>query len=147
MGSLFCSRDQLSQMTLLNIQTSPDSPTPDGDDLILSFFVDLPGGTMPPDLLATIFSLSPNVTSVPSSVNGTVSSNPELSMKENENLVSLPINPPADPTISVSPYQLMIKFNNHPSLTQVRYIYETITVKYNTNDLIRSVNLLVTNCQ
>ena len=93
-------------MTLLNIQTLPDSPTPDGDDLILSFFVDLPGGTMPPDLLATIFSLSPNVTSVPSSVNGTVSSNPELSLEENKNLVSLPINPPPDPAISVSPYQV-----------------------------------------
>ena len=140
MGSVFCSRDQLSQITLLNIQTLPDSPTPDGDDLIQSFFVDLPGGTMPPDLLATIFSLSPNVTSVPSTVNGTVSSNPELSMEENKNLVALLINPPPDPAISVSPYQLMIKFNNHPSLTQVRYIYETITVKYNIDDLIQFVN-------
>ena len=43
----------------MNVQTLPESPTQDGDDTILSFFVNLPGRTMPLETLTIIFVSSP----------------------------------------------------------------------------------------
>ena len=57
------SRTQLDGITFLNVETLPESPTQNGTDAILSFFVNLPGGTMPLDLLTTIFVSSPNIIS------------------------------------------------------------------------------------
>ena len=57
------SRSQLHEISFLNVQTLPESPTQDGTDAILLFFVNLPGGTMPLDLLTTIFVSSPNIIS------------------------------------------------------------------------------------
>lgn len=76
------------------MRTLPNSPTQDGTDAVLSFFVDLPGGvTMPSDLLQSIFIASPNVISQPTTINTTTSQNPDLTTAERENLVQLTINP------------------------------------------------------
>ena len=45
----------------MNVQTLPESPTQDGNDTILSFFVNLPGGTMPLETLTIIFVSSPTI--------------------------------------------------------------------------------------
>ena len=50
--------DQLNGINFLNVQTLPESPTQNGTDAILSFFVNLPSGTMPLDLLTTVFTSS-----------------------------------------------------------------------------------------
>ena len=60
---ILLSRYQLHGISFLNVQTLPESPTQNGTDAILSFFVNLPGGTMPLDLLTTIFVSSPNIIS------------------------------------------------------------------------------------
>ena len=60
---ILLSRSQLQEINFLNVETLPESPTQDGTDAILSFFVNLPGGTMPLDLLTTIFVSSPNIIS------------------------------------------------------------------------------------
>ena len=59
----FYRRNQLGGISFLNVQTLPESPTQNGTDALLSFFVNLPGGTMPLDLLTTIFVSSPNIIS------------------------------------------------------------------------------------
>ena len=56
-------RAQLDGISFLNVQPLPESPTQNGADAILSFFVNLPGGTMPLDLLTTIFVSLPNIIS------------------------------------------------------------------------------------
>ena len=49
---------------------------------------------MPSDLLAAIFESSPNVISQPSSLNSTITQNPELKVAQTENLVELWIDTP-----------------------------------------------------
>jgi hypothetical protein len=95
------------------VRTLPESPSQNGTDTILSFFVDLPSGTtMPLDLLTTIFMSSPNVLSQPNSVISATSENPVLTDAETKNLVPLSINIPANkvkypPTVSsISFFQL-----------------------------------------
>ena len=96
-------RDQLGDIDFQNIQILPDSPTQDGDDSILSFFVNLPGGaTMPSDILNIIYSSSPNVISQPTVLNTTMSQNPVLTEGQSDNLVPLIVNG-RDPT-QVSPF-------------------------------------------
>ena len=60
---IILSRAQLDRISFLNVETLPESPTQNGTDAILLFFVNLPGGTMPLDLLTTIFVSSPNIIS------------------------------------------------------------------------------------
>ena len=91
-------RDQLNEIDFQNIQILPNSPTQDGDDSILSFFVNLPSGaTMPSDLLNAIYSSSPNVISQRNVLNTTMSQNPVLTADQTENLVQLTVNG-LDPT-------------------------------------------------
>ena len=74
------------------MQILPNSPTQDGNDAILSFFVNLPGGTtMPSELLGVIFTSSPNVISQPSTVN-TTNVNPPLSSEQTANLIPVTVN-------------------------------------------------------
>jgi hypothetical protein len=85
--------DQLAEIGLLNVNILPGSPTQDGADAIFSFFVDLPGGTMPSNLLTTIFTTSPNIVPQETSVvNSTLSQNAILTDAETENLIELTIN-------------------------------------------------------
>ena len=75
------------------MQILPDSPTQDGNDAVLSFFVNLPnGGTMPSELLSLIYSTSPSVISQPTTINTTSSQNPTLTTDQKENLVTLTVN-------------------------------------------------------
>ncbi|CAB4041969.1 Hypothetical predicted protein [Paramuricea clavata] len=84
--------DQLAEIGLLNVQILPGSPTQDGADAILSFFVELPSGTIPSNLLTTIFTTSPNIVPQQTSVvNLTLSQNPDLTNAETENLIPLTI--------------------------------------------------------
>ncbi len=78
----------------MNVKILPDSPNQHGTDAILSFFVDLPGGsTMPLRLLTVIFVTSPNVISQPTSLNATIiTPNPDLTDAQRENLIELSIN-------------------------------------------------------
>ena len=49
-------REDSSQLTYLNIQELTNSPSQNGSDTRLAYYVDLPsGGTMPKHILATIF--------------------------------------------------------------------------------------------
>ncbi|CAB4003023.1 Hypothetical predicted protein, partial [Paramuricea clavata] len=93
LASCGLTRDQLNDIDFLNIQILPNSPTQDGEDSILSFFVYLPGGaTMSSDLLNTIYTSSPNVISQPSVLNTTMSQNPVLTADQTVNLVQLTVN-------------------------------------------------------
>ena len=83
----FRRRNQLDRISFLNVQTLPESPTQDGTDAILSFYVNLPSGTMPLELLATIFLSNPNITAHRNLV--TPSANPRLRDDQIENLVEL----------------------------------------------------------
>ena len=83
----FHRRNQLDGISFLNVQTLPESPTQDGTDAILSFYVNLPSGTMPLELLSTIFSSNPNITAHRNLV--TPSANPTLRDDQIENLVEL----------------------------------------------------------
>ncbi|CAB4045274.1 Hypothetical predicted protein, partial [Paramuricea clavata] len=98
LASCNLTRNQLNEIDFQNIQILPNSPTQDGDDSVLSFFVNLPfGATMPSDLLNTIYSISPNVISQPNVLNTTMSANPDLTPDQTENLVPLTVtglNPP-----------------------------------------------------
>ena len=84
----FHRRDQLGGINFLNVQILPESPTQNGTDAILSFFVNLPSGTMPLELLTTIFTTSdPNIITQPNSV--IPSPNPNLRDDQIQNLVAL----------------------------------------------------------
>ena len=81
----------MDQIDFQHVQILPDSPTQDDNDAILSFFVNIPGGkTMPPDLLLTIYSVSPNVISQPNEIVST-SKNVNLTREETENLIQLTV--------------------------------------------------------
>ena len=62
-------------MDFQNIQILPNSPTQDGEDAVLSFFVELPDGTtMPSELLSIIYmSASPPVIAQDNALNVTSS--------------------------------------------------------------------------
>ena len=83
----FHRRDQLGGINFLNVQILPESPTQNGTDAILSFFVNLPSGTMPLELLTTIFTSDPNIITQPNSV--IPSPNPNLRDDQIQNLVAL----------------------------------------------------------
>ena len=84
----FHRRDQLDGINFLNVQILPESPTQNGTDAILSFFVNLPSGTMPLELLTTIFTTSdPDIITQPNSV--IPSPNPNLRDDQIQNLVQL----------------------------------------------------------
>ena len=84
----FQRRDQLDGINFLNVQILPQSPTQNGTDAILSFFVNLPSGTMPLELLTTIFTTSdPNIITQSNSV--IPSPNPNLRDDQIQNLVAL----------------------------------------------------------
>ena len=84
----FHRRDQLGGINFLNVQILPESPTQNGTDAILSFFVNLPSGTMPLELLTTIFTTSdPNIITQSNSV--IPSPNPNLRDDQIQNLVAL----------------------------------------------------------
>ena len=83
----FHRRDQLGGINFLNVQILPESPTQNGTDAILSSFVNLPSGTMPLELLTTIFTSDPNIITQPNSV--IPSPNPNLRDDQIQNLVQL----------------------------------------------------------
>ena len=84
----FHRRDQLNGTNFLNVQILPESPTQNGADAILSFFVNLPSGTMPLELLITIFTTSdPVIITQQNSV--TPSPNRDLRDDQIQNLVQL----------------------------------------------------------
>ena len=83
----FHRRNQLDGISFLNVQTLPESPTQDGTDAILSFYVNLPSGTMRLELLSTIFLSNPNIIAHRNLV--TPSANPRLRDDQIENLVEL----------------------------------------------------------
>ena len=84
----FHRRDQLNGINFLNVQILPDSPTQNGADAILSFFVNLPSGTMPLEVLITIFTTSdPVIITQQNSV--TPSPNRDLRDDQIQNLVEL----------------------------------------------------------
>ena len=67
----FYFREDLEGLTYLNIELLPNSPSQNGSDSVLAFFVDLPssGGTLPKHILASIFSIEKNnILSLPSSL-------------------------------------------------------------------------------
>lgn len=83
-------------MDFQNIQILSNSPTQDGNDALLSFFVDLPDGTtMPSELLSSIYmSASPPVITQHNNTLNTTSSqfeNPTLTPDQEANLVELTI--------------------------------------------------------
>ena len=94
--TFFYHRAQLDDISFLNVETLPESPTQDGADIILSFFVNLPGGTMSLELLTTIFSSSPNVISQQTSVDSRLSTNPNLTNEQMDNLVELSLRSPTN---------------------------------------------------
>ena len=73
--SFLLNREQLNNMDFQNIQILPNSPTQDGEDAVLSFFVELPDGTtMPSELLSIIYmSASPPVIAQDNALNVTSS--------------------------------------------------------------------------
>jgi len=77
---------QLAEVNFLNVQILPESPTQDVANAILSFFVDLPSGTMSSEVLTIIFMSSPNVLSQP--VSSTTTPLP-ITETERENAVSV----------------------------------------------------------
>ena len=84
-------RQQMDQIDFQNTHILPNSPKQDNSDAVLSFFVDLPGGrTMSPDLLSSIYSISPNVISRPTTVISK-SQNANLTSEQIENLVQLTV--------------------------------------------------------
>ena len=84
--------NHLEEITFLNVQTLPESPTQDGPDATVSFYVHLPSGTMQSNLLVVIFSTASNVLSQPFSIHPIMTPNPDLTVAEIENLVGLLIN-------------------------------------------------------
>ena len=73
--------NQLGKIAFLNVQTLPESPTQDSTDAVLSFFVDMPRGTMSLDLLTVIFTTTTNVLiSQPFSVESIITPNPHLTV-------------------------------------------------------------------
>ncbi|XP_028416182.1 uncharacterized protein LOC114539806 [Dendronephthya gigantea] len=84
--------DEIAGIKLDIVKILPDSPVQNGTDLILSFFVELPSGTMPLDLLTTIFSCpSKNILSRANMIVQKMISNPTLSEEERKNLIPLSI--------------------------------------------------------
>ena len=85
---------ELNNIDFQNVEILPGSPTQDGDDAVLSFFVNLPSGaTMPSELLNIIYSSSPNAITRPNTINATTSQyeNPALTSDQSANLVPLTI--------------------------------------------------------
>lgn len=74
------------------MQILPDSPTEDGNDAFLSFFVTLPdGSTMPVVLLAIIYHESPNVILQPTALTSITNQNENLTSSQAENLIPLTV--------------------------------------------------------
>ena len=96
MTTFFYHRAQLDDISFLNVQTLPESPTQDGADIVLSFFVNLPGGTMPLETLTAIFSSSPDVISQQTNVDSRPSTNPNLTNEQMDNLVELSLSSPTN---------------------------------------------------
>ncbi|XP_028408014.1 uncharacterized protein LOC114530617 [Dendronephthya gigantea] len=91
LASCNLTRAQVDQISFQHIQILPNSPTQDGNDAILSFFVNLPDGTtMSSGLVSTIYSVSANVLSKPSDIVST-SKNTNLTRVETENLIQLTV--------------------------------------------------------
>jgi hypothetical protein len=86
----------------MDVRILLDSPTQHGTDAILSFFVVLPGGTMPLDLLTVIFVSSPNV---------------DLTDVQRENLIELSINNATTqvkcPNIIICTFHVLFSLNFH----------------------------------
>ena len=125
----FYHRARIDDISFLNVQTLPKSPTQDGADIILSFFVNLPGGTMPLEILYEIFSSSPDIISQKTSVDSRPSTNPNLTNEQMENLVELSLSSPTN-LVNISTVIItimsMIKVIISGELKKLRYVLFTV---------------------